>query len=303
MFRRNSSFFRKGSLSKKGDKSKQQGVKGSFDEVGENVDKESKKLFDSKVGQGSQSIDEKYNETVRRMLNSGEVSPIMRKVLEKEMKKIEERAQSSKKSQEAVSGGRKSGFWRENESKGSKAAEGDSEEVQQFSDFTEQVLKQGESSINALEKELKDGTIPSFLRPLAQQLLDKLRSLQASVQSGAQQEAKEKQSNEAADEESSEVKGREANEKANESTDKNTSGDSPDKQSKKSSQEQPDDSNEESFRSSSSNDGGALNNIYLIVSLLSYPSPRSFSKCSSYISYLALNRLMETLSASRTPHL
>ena len=87
MFRRNYGFFRKGTPSKKGDKSEQRGIKGSIDEVGENVDKESKKLFDSKASQESQSIDEKYNETVRRMLNSGEVSPIMRKVLEKERKK------------------------------------------------------------------------------------------------------------------------------------------------------------------------------------------------------------------------
>ena len=327
MFRRNYGFFRKGTPSKKGDKSEQRGNKGSIDEVGENVDKESKKLFDSKASQGSQSIDEKYNETVRRMLNSGEVSPIMRKVLEKEMKKIEERAQLGKKSQETASGEKKSGFWRENESKGSKAAEGNSEESQQFSDFTEQALRQGESSINALEKELKDGTIPSFLRPLAQQLLDKLRSLQASVRSGVQQEEKEKRSNESTGEESGEDRVRQGTEKASEqlnepsyepsnkpsnepsnkqsteSTGTNASNDASGKQSRKDSQEQPDDSNEEAFRNSSSNDGGGMNNIYLIVSLLSYPSPCSFSKCSSSISFLALNRSMETLSASHTPRL
>lgn len=298
-----------------------------MDEVGENVDKESKKLFDSKASQGSQSIDEKYNETVRRMLNSDEVSPIMRKVLEKEMKKIEERAQLGKKSQETASGEKKSGFWRENESKGSKAAEGDGEESQQFSDFTEQALRQGESSINALEKELKDGTIPSFLRPLAQQLLDKLRSLQASVQSGVQQEEKEKrsnestgedrvrqgtekaseqlneQSNEPSNEPSNEQPNKPSNKQLTESTGTNASNDASGKQSRKDSQEQPDDSNEEAFRSSSSNDGGGMNNIYLIVSLLSYPSPCSFSKCSSSISFLALNRSMETLSASHTPRL
>ena len=327
MFRRNYGFFRKGTPSKKGDKSEQRGNKGSIDEVGENVDKESKKLFDSKASQGSQSIDEKYNETVRRMLNSGEVSPIMRKVLEKEMKKIEERAQLGKKSQETASGEKKSGFWRENESKGSKAAEGNSEESQQFSDFTEQALRQGESSINALEKELKDGTIPSFLRPLAQQLLDKLKSLQASVRSGVQQEEKEKRSNESTGEESGEDRVRQGTEKASEqlnepsyepsnkpsnepsnkqsteSTGTNASNDASGKQSRKDSQEQPDDSNEEAFRNSSSNDGGGMNNIYLIVSLLSYPSPCSFSKCSSSISFLALNRSMETLSASHTPRL
>ena len=327
MFRRNYGFFRKGTPSKKGDKSEQRGIKGSIDEVGENVDKESKKLFDSKASQGSQSIDEKYNETVRRMLNSGEVSPIMRKVLEKEMKKIEERAQLGKKSQETVSGEKKSGFWRENESKGSKAAEGNSEESQQFSDFTEQALRQGESSINALEKELKDGTIPSFLRPLAQQLLDKLKSLQASIRSGVQQEEKEKRSNESTgedrvrqgtekaseqlNEQSNEPSNKPSNEPSNEpsnkqsteSTGTNASNDASGKQSRKDSQEQPDDSNEEAFRNSSSNDGGGMNNIYLIVSLLSYPSPCSFSKCSSSISFLALNRSMETLSASHTPRL
>ena len=327
MFRRNYGFFRKGTPSKKGDKSEQRGKKGSIDEVGENVDKESKKLFDSKASQGSQSIDEKYNETVRRMLNSGEVSPIMRKVLEKEMKKIEERAQLGKKSQETASGEKKSGFWRENESKGSKAAEGDSEESQQFSDFTEQVLRQGESSINALEKELRDGTIPSFLRPLAQQLLDKLKSLQASVRSGVQQEEKEKRSNESTGEDrvrqgtektseqlneqsnepSYEPSNKPSNEPSNkqstESTGTNASNDASGKQSRKDSQEQPDDSNEEAFRNSSSNDGDGMNNIYLIVSLLSYPSPCSFSKCSSSISFLALNRSMETLSASHTPRL
>ena len=327
MFRRNYGFFRKGTPSKKGDKSEQRGIKGSIDEVGENVDKESKKLFDSKASQGSQSIDEKYNETVRRMLNSGEVSPIMRKVLEKEMKKIEERAQLGKKSQETASGEKKSGFWRENESKGSKAAEGNSEESQQFSDFTEQALRQGESSINALEKELKDGTIPSFLRPLAQQLLDKLKSLQASVRSGVQQEEKEKRSNESTGEDrvrqgtekaseqlneqsnepSYEPSNKPSNEPSNkqstESTGTNASNDASGKQSRKDSQEQPDDSNEEAFRNSSSNDGGGMNNIYLIVSLLSYPSPCSFSKCSSSISFLALNRSMETLSASHTPRL
>ena len=298
-------------------------MKGSIDEVGENVDKESKKLFDSKASQESQSIDEKYNETVRRMLNSGEVSPIMRKVLEKEMKKIEERAQLGKKSQETASGEKKSGFWRENESKGSKAAEGNSEESQQFSDFTEQALRQGESSINALEKELKDGTIPSFLRPVAQQLLDKLKSLQASVRSGVQQEEKEKRSNkstgedrvrqgtekasEQLNEQSNEPSNKPSNEQPNkqstESTGTNASNDASGKQSRKDSQEQPDDSNEEAFRNSSSNDGGGMNNIYLIVSLLSYPSPCSFSKCSSSISFLALNRSMETLSASHTPRL
>lgn len=319
MFRRNYGFFRKGTPSKKGDKSEQRGNKGSIDEVGENVDKESKKLFDSKASQGSQSIDEKYNETVRRMLNSGEVSPIMRKVLEKEMKKIEERAQLGKKSQETASGEKKSGFWRENESKGSKAAEGDSEESQQFSDFTEQALRQGESSINALEKELKDGTIPSFLRPLAQQLLDKLKSLQASIRSGVQQEEKEKRSNESTgedrvrqgtekaseqlNEQSNKPSNEPSNEQSTESTGTNASNDASGKQSRKDSQEQPDDSNEEAFRSSSSNDGGGMNNIYLIVSLLSYPSPCSFSKCSSSISFLALNRSMETLSASHTPRL
>ena len=335
MFRRNYGFFRKGTPSKKGDKSEQRGIKGSIDEVGENVDKESKKLFDSKASQESQSIDEKYNETVRRMLNSGEVSPIMRKVLEKEMKKIEERAQLGKKSQETASGEKKSGFWRENESKGSKAAEGDSEESQQFSDFTEQALRQGESSINALEKELKDGTIPSFLRPLAQQLLDKLKSLQASVRSGVQQEEKEKRSNESTGEDrvrqgtektseqlnepSNEQPNKPSNEPSNkpsnkpsnepsnkqstESTGTNASNDASGKQSRKDSQEQPDDSNEEAFRNSSSNDGDGMNNIYLIVSLLSYPSPCSFSKCSSSISFLALNRSMETPSASHTPRL
>ena len=347
MFRRNYGFFRKGTPSKKGDKSEQRGKKGSIDEVGKNVDKESKKLFDSKASQGSQSIDEKYNETVRRMLNSGEVSPIMRKVLEKEMKKIEERAQLGKKSQETASGEKKSGFWRENESKGSKAAEGNSEESQQFSDFTEQALRQGESSINALEKELRDGTIPSFLRPVAQQLLDKLKSFQASVRSGVQQEEKEKRSNESTGEESGEDRVRQGTEKASEqlieqsneqpnkpsneqpnkpsnepsnepsnkpsnepsnkqsteSTGTNASNDASGKQSRKDSQEQPDDSNEEAFRNSSSNDGGGMNNIYLIVSLFSYPSPCSFSKCSSSISFLALNRSMETLSASHTPRL
>ena len=190
LIRRKYSIFRKSNSLKKGGKSEQAEKKGSIDIVDEGVDKESKKIFESKKSEGSPSVDDKYNETVRRMLNSREVSPIMKKVLEKEMRKIEERAQSSKKASEAASGAKKSEFWKESESKGSASAKGDGKGSQQEPGFTEQTMKQSENSIKELERELEDGTIPPFLRPLAQQLLDKLRSLQESVQDGLQDEKK-----------------------------------------------------------------------------------------------------------------
>ena len=253
LIRRKYSIFRKSNSLKKGGKSEQAEKKGSIDIVDEGVDKESKKIFESKKSEGSPSVDDKYNETVRRMLNSREVSPIMKKVLEKEMRKIEERAQSSKKASEAASGAKKSEFWKESESKGPASAKGDGKGSQQEPGFTEQTMKQSENSIKELERELEDGTIPPFLRPLAQQLLDKLRSLQESVQDGLQDE---KKSNE-------QTKSKASEQESNEQTKNKAS----EQESKNSSDERPENSNGEDNSNIPNRDASDFN-IWSIVSSL-----------------------------------
>ena len=266
LVRRKYSIFRKGNSLKKGGKREQAEKKGSIDKVDEGVDEESKKIFESKKSESSSSVDDKYNETVRRMLNSGEVSPIMRKVLEKEMRKIEERAQSSKKASEAVSGVKKSEFWKESESKGSAAAKGDGKGSQQEPSFTEQTLKQGENAIKELERELEDGTIPPFLRPLAQQLLDKLRSLQESVQDGLQDEKKsnEQSKNKASEQESNEQS---KNETSKQESNEQTKNKASEQESKNSADERPENSNGEENSNMPNRDASDFN-IWSIVSSL-----------------------------------
>ena len=77
-----------------------------------------------------------YRKTIEKMLHSKDVSPLMKKVLEKEMK------------QAKVSG---------------------SEE--------KELLHQADKAIHDLESGLKDGSIPSFLKPFAEGVLPKMRSI------------------------------------------------------------------------------------------------------------------------------
>ena len=229
-------------------------------------------MNENKTKKVSQSIDDEYDETVRRMLNSDKVSPIMRKVLEKEMKKIEERAKAMNEAQETASGVKKKDFWKwfeeEEGGGGSEAAKGESKGAAQESDFTEQVLKQGESAIKALEKELKDGTIPPFLRPVAQQMLEKLKSLQASVQNDAQQEQKKSSSNEESTNEPSEKREEKAKEKPSDSPSEDATAKSSATQSNKASQEDRENASSDGQNNNSSNPNSGDSEIFNIDTIV-----------------------------------
>lgn len=77
-----------------------------------------------------------YRKTIEKMLHSKDVSPLMKKVLEKEMKQ----AKVSASDEEAL-------------------------------------LHQADKAIQDLESGLKDGSIPSFLKPFAEGVLPKMRSI------------------------------------------------------------------------------------------------------------------------------
>lgn len=109
---------------------------------------------------------EAYSKTIEKMMNSEDVSPIMKKVLEKEMhraKKGEHSGAPSKKSSESLSK--------------------EEEEVNQWLSSEEMIVKQATEAINSLERSLESTSCPEFMKPFARSLIKRMKKLKGEAQS------------------------------------------------------------------------------------------------------------------------
>lgn len=98
---------------------------------------------------------EAYSKTIEKMMHSDNVSPIMKKVLEKEM----HRAKSSSKSADTV------------------FTEEEVKEMNEWMKEEKSLIDQVSEAIQSVEKGLKDGLYPTYLRPIIEKALPKMKSI------------------------------------------------------------------------------------------------------------------------------
>ena len=142
------------------------------------VDSEHTGHNESKLG------DDDYSKTVRRMLASDDLSPILRKTLEKELQQIESESASLK-------GGSRKGFgsFKRNSMDNTDVSSNHSHKVDSVKTESQE-LDQVDKVDKALEELMKDYGTPRFLRPIVRNILQKSKWSQKSGPESVSSKAK-----------------------------------------------------------------------------------------------------------------
>ena len=142
------------------------------------VDSEHTGHNESKLG------DDDYSKTVRRMLASDDLSPILRKTLEKELQQIESESASLK-------GGSRKGFgsFKRNSMDSTDVSSNHSHKVDSVKTESQE-LDQVDKVDKALEELMKDYGTPRFLRPIVRNILQKSKWSQKSGPESVSSKAK-----------------------------------------------------------------------------------------------------------------
>lgn len=94
---------------------------------------------------------EAYSKTIEKMMHSDNVSPIMKKVLEKEMNRAKSTASKSKSAC--------------------------TKEEMELRKEEESLISQANDAIQSVENGLRDDSYPAFLQPLMKKILEKMKSI------------------------------------------------------------------------------------------------------------------------------